>query len=215
MQLTKEQIQQIDNILKEKGIKFWDVRLEMIDHIANDIEESSNNTECFSKTINSTLEKLGFNENLNSLINEKQKKIKKEFRNKTVKELISFFTNWRTLSFYVLYLLIGINQINNKTFFISSMIIIFAFAVIQVVFSLVKHHKVYKSIHLLNAMINITAVTSLLVLFLNIPRLINENYKFTNEYILFVCLFISPLTYASIKVFIDTYKKYDFTALKN
>ena len=39
MHLTKEQILQIDNYLKACGIKWYDVRVELVDHIANKIEK--------------------------------------------------------------------------------------------------------------------------------------------------------------------------------
>lgn len=39
MQLTKEQIQRINNFLEGIGIEYADVRFEMVDHIATEIEE--------------------------------------------------------------------------------------------------------------------------------------------------------------------------------
>lgn len=41
MELNKEQIELIDKRLKSGGIKYWDLRLEMIDHIATDLEENA------------------------------------------------------------------------------------------------------------------------------------------------------------------------------
>lgn len=43
MELKQQQIQFIDNHLKKMGIKYWDVRVEMIDHIVTDIEEKIKN----------------------------------------------------------------------------------------------------------------------------------------------------------------------------
>ncbi len=40
MKLTKEQIQFIDDYLKEQKVKFWDIRIELIDHIASKLEEN-------------------------------------------------------------------------------------------------------------------------------------------------------------------------------
>ena len=39
MKLTKEQIQYIDDYLRQSGVVYWDVRLELLDHIATGIEE--------------------------------------------------------------------------------------------------------------------------------------------------------------------------------
>lgn len=38
MQLTKEQIQEIDNRLKKDGIKYWDLRIGLLDHVVTDVE---------------------------------------------------------------------------------------------------------------------------------------------------------------------------------
>ena len=38
MQLTTKQIQEIDNRLKRNGIVYWDIRIEMLDHVVTDVE---------------------------------------------------------------------------------------------------------------------------------------------------------------------------------
>ena len=40
--LTKENIQFIDSYLKKKGVKYLDVRVELIDHLSTAFEENSN-----------------------------------------------------------------------------------------------------------------------------------------------------------------------------
>lgn len=45
MQLTTEQIECINQTLIEKGVKFDDIKLEVLDHIATEIEERMNNEE--------------------------------------------------------------------------------------------------------------------------------------------------------------------------
>ncbi|MFK7834358.1 MAG: hypothetical protein AB8B52_13875 [Winogradskyella sp.] len=42
MKLTKKQIQYIDNHLIKKGIKYMDVRMELIDHLSSDFEDDAN-----------------------------------------------------------------------------------------------------------------------------------------------------------------------------
>jgi len=39
MKLLKENIQSIDNYLKHQGFEYFDIRLEMVDHVANAVEE--------------------------------------------------------------------------------------------------------------------------------------------------------------------------------
>ena len=42
MKLTKENIQFIDNYLKKRGVKYLDVRVELIDHLSTEFEDNSN-----------------------------------------------------------------------------------------------------------------------------------------------------------------------------
>lgn len=42
MKLNKENIQSIDNYLKQDGFKYFDIRMEMVDHVANAVEEQMN-----------------------------------------------------------------------------------------------------------------------------------------------------------------------------
>lgn len=39
MELTKQQIKYIDHRLENDGIKYWDIRIEMLDHVVSDVEE--------------------------------------------------------------------------------------------------------------------------------------------------------------------------------
>ena len=41
MEITKQHIQIIDDHFKNNGIKYWDLRIEMIDHLVSDIEQNS------------------------------------------------------------------------------------------------------------------------------------------------------------------------------
>jgi hypothetical protein len=38
MELTKEQVHYIENRLENEGIKYWDIRIEMLDHVVSDVE---------------------------------------------------------------------------------------------------------------------------------------------------------------------------------
>ena len=42
MKLTREDIQFINHFLINRGIKYIDVRVELIDHLSSDFEENSN-----------------------------------------------------------------------------------------------------------------------------------------------------------------------------
>lgn len=47
MELTKEQVQRIDNFLKGLGFEYIDIRLEMVDHIASEIENNIKDVAAF------------------------------------------------------------------------------------------------------------------------------------------------------------------------
>ncbi|RBW59372.1 hypothetical protein DS884_06440 [Tenacibaculum sp. E3R01] len=47
MELTKEQVQQINNFLEAIGVEYIDIRFEMVDHIASDIENKVSNIPAF------------------------------------------------------------------------------------------------------------------------------------------------------------------------
>lgn len=52
MKLTQEQIQYIDDYLRKSGVQFWDVRLEILDHVATGVEEKmTNNSMSFEEAL--------------------------------------------------------------------------------------------------------------------------------------------------------------------
>ncbi|MDN3618354.1 hypothetical protein QWY81_02655 [Polaribacter undariae] len=68
MELTKEQIQYIDHRLENEGVKYWDIRIEMLDHIISDVEKNlkPENTEYeFKEIVQTSFVTLGWKENFN------------------------------------------------------------------------------------------------------------------------------------------------------
>ena len=56
LKLTKEQITYIDDYLKHHKVKYWDIRIELLDHIVTTVEEKLTETpieesDCKDKTI--------------------------------------------------------------------------------------------------------------------------------------------------------------------
>jgi hypothetical protein len=39
MKITKEQIKYIDHRLENNGLKYWDIRIEMVDHVVSDLKK--------------------------------------------------------------------------------------------------------------------------------------------------------------------------------
>lgn len=68
MELTKEQIQFIDHRLENDGVKYWDIRIEMLDHVVSDVEKNlkpENSEYEFKEIVQDAFESLGWKENFN------------------------------------------------------------------------------------------------------------------------------------------------------
>jgi hypothetical protein len=68
MELTKEQVQFVDHRLETEGIKYWDIRIEMLDHVVSDIEKTlkpENSEYEFKEMVQASLIDLGWKENFN------------------------------------------------------------------------------------------------------------------------------------------------------
>lgn len=68
MELSKEQIQYIDFCLENEGIKYWDIRIEMLDHVVSDVEKTlkpENSEYEFQEIVQDSFDTLGWKENFN------------------------------------------------------------------------------------------------------------------------------------------------------
>ncbi|WP_299676193.1 hypothetical protein [uncultured Tenacibaculum sp.] len=92
MKLTDTQIQEIDILLKKGGIKYWDLRIEMVDHIVSDIEHNAT-TNDFQFEFETSLKKAGWYKKLNSIHTSGWKKTNDIYRKKYFKGILQFFTN--------------------------------------------------------------------------------------------------------------------------
>ena len=105
MELTKQQIQHIDHRLESEGIKYWDIRIEMLDHLANDIEQiwKEKPNLSFEQARDKSFKKFGVF-GFMDVVEAKQKEVGKKYR----KILWSFMKDWFTLPKVVLTILIFI-----------------------------------------------------------------------------------------------------------
>ena len=92
MEISKEQLLQIDQYLLKCGVKFLDVRSEIVDHFASILEKKLNNNPGldFNKeiqNIHSDFKDNGFK----NLLKEKTKSVQKRFYKQSVAQLITFF----------------------------------------------------------------------------------------------------------------------------
>ena len=68
MEFTKEQIKFIDHRLENEGIKYWDIRIEMLDHVVSDVEsilKPENSEYDFKEMVQQSFITLGWQENIN------------------------------------------------------------------------------------------------------------------------------------------------------
>lgn len=92
MEISKEQLLQIDQYLLKCGVKFLDVRSEIVDHFASILEKKLNNNPGldFNKeiqNIHSDFKDNGFK----NLLKEKTKSVQKRFYKQSIAQLITFF----------------------------------------------------------------------------------------------------------------------------
>ena len=120
MELTKQQLLQIDNYIYVCGIKYYDVRTEIVDHFANILEQK------LDKNPNLNLKKEIVNIHRNfsgrgfsKLLKQKTKSVTKKFYKQSLKHLITFFTLPKILITVVLFfvLLQVMNLFENKEHF--------------------------------------------------------------------------------------------------
>ncbi|MBT8243822.1 MAG: hypothetical protein HKP48_09110 [Winogradskyella sp.] len=109
MKLTKDEIQFIDNYLKRNGIKYWDIRLEMIDHLVSDIESVDNSTD-FETLFKNSLKNANWEGNLKDVNIKSWKSTNKIYRVKHAKEILSILKHPVYLIFFVL-LYLGLSWI--------------------------------------------------------------------------------------------------------
>jgi hypothetical protein len=92
MELTKEQLIQIDNYIYVCGIKYYDVRTEIVDHFANILEQKlDENPDLDLKKEIENIHRNFSNKGFSKLLKEKTKSVTKKFYNQSLKHLVTFF----------------------------------------------------------------------------------------------------------------------------
>jgi len=136
MELTKEQLLQIDNYVFVSGIKYYDVRIEIVDHFANILEQKLNENPDLDfkkeiENIHRNFSNIGFSK----LLEEKTKTVQNQFYKNSLTHLITFFKFPKIIVsgtlFYLLFLIM--NSFENKEDFFSY-ISYSCFAIVMVLF---------------------------------------------------------------------------------
>lgn len=93
MELSKEQIQSIENRLEKNGLKYWDIRIEILDHLVSDIESRLENGESYKSALNNGFFALHLYGNLEALNRSKLLAINKIVRKQYFKRVQQMLTN--------------------------------------------------------------------------------------------------------------------------
>lgn len=168
MSLTKDQLKKIDQYLKRKGIDFWDVRYELLDHIACILEEKIAQDMHFEKAF-TAIEK-NFSR---PILKKQQNSIKKNLNKKIVKtygrELIKVFvTPLRLLSVIgltVLMLFVAENYSVSSSVKMGGTLVIFL-----IIFVLIAIYRNYK-FHGKSLLLNLAGSTVIFLIY--IPQIVS------------------------------------------
>lgn len=204
MEITKEQIKHIDNHLKKMGIRYWDMRIEMIDHLVSDIEQNSVSKD-FKTELSLALKRAKWNGNLSGVNREGWQNVNRRYRSEYHKGFINFFKSFKNVCFlifgFTVFYIISENvslEVFNK---ISMVLFIspFLIALIEFVKSLFK--KYGRSVNLDYGVMYMT----MSFLILNaVPVFFDDKTEFTQKTLWFILL---PIHYIAFNSGYNLYKK--------
>ncbi|WP_159949862.1 hypothetical protein [Polaribacter septentrionalilitoris] len=101
MELTKEQIKHIDHRLENEGIKYWDIRIELLDHVVSDVEKRLETGEDFKKAVHKSFIGLGWKGTFSHVNTQGWKNTNKFYRRMYLKGFIDFFKNLKNVMIFI------------------------------------------------------------------------------------------------------------------
>ncbi len=214
MKLTKQNIQFIDNYLKSKGISYWDIRLEMIDHIACKMESKKGSFD-FEFLFKHTVHELGWENDLKGFENRRLKTINKTIRKKYFKTTLKFFTNFKSLVFIALFIATYyfiLENFSSKVFGIVTMIFIAV-----PVLGFTAHYaytsiKLKKSGYLLYGYFYLTFSILMTSLFYQLPSpggVFEVSLTAWHNIVFFTTILNVLFICSGVKVYLETYRQYN------
>ncbi|SDM11169.1 hypothetical protein [Kriegella aquimaris] len=235
-QLTKDQILFIDDYLKRNKVKYWDVRMELLDHVASAIEDELKKSISFeqalqnvhlsfgnkktSKSLNKSRTAWIINESIyadnsgyKKFIGDKQKALQSNLRKMYGQALITFFKTPLLLVTYILllYILFKANgHIGGEALLKGLASIVSIGVAIPFCFSLFHFIKYGRSIYL-SVLSGLTfgllyGVSSLLF-YLPKGFIFGDDKVFSHGYFVVMCAILVPLLFTQTKVFFSYLSK--------
>ena len=144
MKLSEKQIQLIENYIAASGIKWYDVKMEIVDHFATSLEEKlEKNPQLDFKQAITSEHKSFSNQGFKKLLNSKTKAVEKQFYKQVFIHLKSFFELPKIfISASIFYLLLLImNLFENKEYFFSGLTMFGFIIVIQLMVRIFRKKK--------------------------------------------------------------------------
>ena len=189
MELSQEQLLQIDNYIFSCGIKFYDVRTEIVDHFANILEQKLEE----NPTLNFKQETINIHKNFSEngfkkLLKEKTKSVQKRFYKASLKHLITFFRFPKIIvsGGFFYFLILIMNLVEDKEVFFSILSFILLFLGFRLLFNVNMRNSNKQTFLVLNMTLNFFNSFYLLVMIFNFSashRIIGSFFNFTNNYI--------------------------------
>ncbi len=115
MELRKEQIKHIDSVLEKKGIQYWDLRIEMIDHIVSDMEVNAISND-FEKEFEKALIRINWDRGLSLENKIGWKNVNIRYRSLFKKGLLKFFFSLKNLLLVLVFFCIHYTLSQQLTF---------------------------------------------------------------------------------------------------
>jgi hypothetical protein len=203
MELTKEQIEMIDNRLKKNGIKYWDLRMEMLDHVVTEVEKNMEKEGALEEVITNSFIALGWNGNLKHLNQKGWQNTNDKYRRDYHKGFIGFFKKSRHLFILLIFVsvLYATSQHLSFKLFKKVIFILVIIPVIPFFFLAVKQlfKKYGKSVNLDYG----TFYFSFALLMINLPlQLIKYTSEANQKILLTLCISIYFIaTYSGYKIY--------------
>jgi hypothetical protein len=213
MELTKEQIKYIDHRLESDGVKYWDIRIEMLDHVVSNVEnklQQENSENDFKEMVQESFIELGWKENFNgggleSVFLQRLKIYSKGTNKGILKEYQEKLSDIKVIAIIVmLFLYLFIFQ--NNTFVIKSTVYLalLVFTVAFIWFSF--RHKVFNSVRLNRSIIFATIPLSILNCAMFFPNFFLGYEKLSSSYVTAVFGVILPFSIIGINFLYKEFK---------
>lgn len=214
MELSKEQIKYIEHRLRDDGIKFWDIRIEMLDHVVSDVEKSLKSFHTkndFHQIVQESVIALGWKENFNGGGFEGVfRRLSMDFSKRKKKNALAFykqvFTNQRYLTLTILFWLYLFIIYPNMELFKYTLILVLTILGIGFV-GFVTKYNIFKSIRLRSLLDSVSLPLTLMNVLLFCPKVFFGYNTFSNTYLYIVCGITIPFLVFGIYFLYKEFRK--------